>query len=81
MLNPDQHDEKQFVGLEYSLEFNRSDLELAGCFRRLLKSRFMVRSRNEKWFQVIVDRRQELQKHFSPMGVHLETNEALGVAF
>lgn len=62
------------------MEFSKSQLELAGSLRRLFKSRFLVRSRNEKWFQIIVDHRSELQALLDRMGVFLEINDSLGVA-
>ncbi len=66
---------------EKPFEFNKSDLELAGCIRRLLKSRFILRSQNEKWFELILDRRKELQKIFDTMAARLEINESLRVAY
>ncbi len=63
------------------MSFNKSDLELAGCLRRLLKSRFLLRSRGEKWFQAVIDLRKELQSALDAMGVRLEVDESLGVAY
>jgi hypothetical protein len=63
------------------MDWNKQDLEIAGSLRRLLKNRFLLRSRNEKWFQTIIDHRLEIQKSLSPMGALLEINEPLGVAY
>ncbi len=63
------------------MELNKQDLELAGALRRLLKNRFLLRSKNEKWFQVIVDLRSEIQKSLKSFAAELEINETLGVAF
>lgn len=63
------------------MEFTKADLEFAGCLRRLLKARFLLRSRNEKWFQAVIDYRLKLQKHFEALALELEINEALGVAY
>lgn len=62
------------------MQLSKPEQEIAGGLRRLFKSRFIVRSRNEKWFQVIVDRRKDIQKILDAFCVRLEINETLGVA-
>jgi hypothetical protein len=47
--------------------------------RRLLKSRFILRSSNERWFQIILENREALQKNLQSIGVFLTINEGLGV--
>lgn len=60
---------------------DRSELELAGCLRRLLRSRYILRSRNERWFKAIVDNRQKLDEIIATFGAYLEINEPLGLAY
>ncbi len=57
----------------------KSELELAGCLRRLLRSRYIIRSRNETWFKMIVDHRKQLQEVVHTFGAQLNINEPLGV--
>ncbi|MCM2281065.1 MAG: DUF4194 domain-containing protein [Bdellovibrionaceae bacterium] len=57
------------------------DLELAGCLRRLLRSRYVLRSRNERWFKMMIDHRQRIQDVASSFAAFLEINEPLGVAY
>ncbi len=75
-MNTDEKNEAQIQN-----SYNKSLLELAGCLRRLLKTRFIVRAQNEKWFQSIIDRKVELQKVFDTMGVKLIINESLRIAY
>jgi hypothetical protein len=63
------------------MEATKTELEIAGCLRRLLKSRYLVRSRNEKWFQLLVDLRLELDRVLGAMGMALEIQDGLGVAY
>lgn len=60
---------------------NKVELEVAGCLRRLLKSRFFLRSANEKWFQTMIDHHQALQSILNKMFFRLEINETLGVIY
>lgn len=57
------------------------DVKFAGIVRRCLSMRFIVRVRNEAFFQSVVERRAALAKYFAQMGVNLKLNEELGVAF
>lgn len=63
------------------MEFSRTDLQIAGALRRLLRGRFILRSRNEIQYKTILDFREELQKVFNKMAAHLEVNEILGLAY
>lgn len=63
------------------MELTRHDLEVAGCLRRLMRSRFLLRSKNERWFQALLDLREAIESHVRRMALTLEINEALGVAF
>ena len=63
------------------MEFSKQELEIAGALRRLLRMRFLLRSKNEKWFQTIIDLRQELMLRCRSIALTLEINEALGVAY
>ena len=61
------------------MELSKRQIELAGCLRRLLRSRFLLRRTNQKWFQAVIDLREPLQAHFTEMAVLLDINEPLGV--
>ncbi len=60
---------------------DKSDIELAGCLRRLLKNRFIIRRSNEKWFQAIIEHRQAIQSIFQKRYFCLEINETIGVIY
>lgn len=63
------------------MEFTKNEAIRAGALRRLLKTRYLIRSRNESWFQIVIDLRTDLQKILDTMAIALEINETLGVAF
>jgi len=63
------------------MDLSKQQIELAGCLRRLLKSRFLLKSKNEKWFQTIIDLRQEIERAVMPIALTLEVNESLGLAY
>lgn len=63
------------------MELDRSEIILAGALRRLLRGRFILRSRSENQYKTIIDLREDLQKVVGKMGAHLEVNEILGVAY
>jgi hypothetical protein len=60
---------------------DRANLELAGCLRRLFRSRYVLRSRSERWFKSIVDNRGSLEEVVARFGAALEINEPLGVCY
>ena len=60
---------------------DKLELELAGCLRRLLRSRYVIRSRNERWFKAIIDHRTRLQSVVQSFAAILEVDEALGLAY
>jgi hypothetical protein len=57
------------------------ELELAACLRRLLRHRYLIRSRNEKWFKNVIEHRNRLQEIVETFGAYLEINEPLGVIY
>ena len=57
------------------------DLELAGCLRRLLKSRFIIKAKSENWYRTIVDKQQSLEEFMTAMAAKLIINEQLGVIY
>ncbi len=59
----------------------KDELEIAGCMRRLLRSRYLLRSRNEKWFKAMIDHRRRLQEIVTTFAAYLEINEPLGLAY
>ncbi|MFN7905839.1 MAG: DUF4194 domain-containing protein [Pseudobdellovibrionaceae bacterium] len=59
--------------------FQKNDIELAGCLRRLFKSRFILRSQNLNWFRTIIDQRESIQNILDKFLLHLEINESLGI--
>lgn len=63
------------------MELNRTEIQIAGALRRLLRGRFILRSRNEGQYKNILDLREELQKVIMKLGAHLEVNEILGLAY
>jgi len=63
------------------MDLSKSDLEIAGCLRRLTKNRFLLRTKNEKWFQTIIDYREKLQTLLNSFLIQLDINESLGVAY
>jgi|GEM_PF-3578901 len=63
------------------LTYSKVEMEVMGCLRRLLKTRFLLRSSNEKWFQLVIEHRSQVQKFMSQLGVILDINETLGVIY
>lgn len=63
------------------LQHNKKDFELAGCARRLLRQRFLLREKNSQWFQLTCTYRNELTQIFAPFFQNLIVDENLGVAF
>lgn len=63
------------------MELTKQDIEIAGGLRRLTRNRFLLRSKNEKWFQTIIDHRGKLQSIFDSFLIQMDINEALGVAY
>lgn len=57
------------------------DLDLAGCLRRLLKSRFIIKAKSENWYRTIVDKQQSLEGFMTAMAAKLIINEQLGVIY
>lgn len=57
------------------------DLDLAGCLRRLLKSRFIIKANSENWYRTIVDKQQSLDGFMTAMAAKLIINEQLGVIY
>lgn len=60
---------------------DKLDLEFAASVRRLLRARYVIRSRNGKGFQAIVENRKRIQELVAAIGAFLEVNEPLGVAY
>jgi len=60
-------------------QVTKSELEMAGCLRRLFKHRYIIRNQNTQWFQAIVDHRMKLQQCLDPFFLTLIIDEALGV--
>ncbi len=63
------------------MEATKNQLVMAGALRRLFKNRYIIRSKNEKWFQMLVDLKEAIQKNLEPFLIQLEINESLGVAY
>lgn len=63
------------------MEIDKNKILLAGALRRLFKNRFLIRSKNEKWFQIIIDLKELIQKNLDSFLVQLEINETLGVIY
>lgn len=63
------------------MEISKNQLLLAGALRRLFKNRYLIKNRNEKWYQTIIDLRELIQKSLDSFLIQLEINESLGVAY
>ena len=57
------------------------DVELAGCLRRLLKNRFILKSRSENWYRIIIDKHESIEKFLTAMAAKLIINEELGIIY
>jgi len=57
------------------------NLILAGCLRRLLKSRFILRNRSENWYRNIVDQHKVIEEFMQAMAAKLIINDQLGVIY
>lgn len=62
-------------------EVTKSDLEIAGCLRRLFKQHFILRSKNKQWFQHVIDHRMSLQNILNSFFLTLIVDESLGVLY
>lgn len=65
------------MSLNYSKKSNKS----VDAIRRLLNTRYVIRAKNQKSFQNIVDYQNFLENHFDAAGAKLILNETLGVAY
>jgi hypothetical protein len=57
------------------------NLIVAGCLRRLLKNRFILKNRTEQWFRHIVDQKKHLEEFIFSMGAKLIIDEHLGIIY
>lgn len=62
-------------------EITKDQIVLAGILRRLFRSRYLLRSRGEKWFQLTIENREAVQKILGAFLLQLEINDSLGVAY
>jgi hypothetical protein len=60
---------------------DKAEFELAGCLRRLFRIRYVLRTRNEKWFRIMIEHRVRIENAVKAFAVRLEINEPLGVIF
>ncbi|NCN39871.1 DUF4194 domain-containing protein [bacterium] len=60
---------------------SKTELEVAGCLRRLMRHRYILRSNNVQWFQRISDHRLQLQKVLDAFFLQLIVDESLGVSY
>lgn len=63
------------------MEIDKNKILLAGALRRLFRNRFLVRNKNEKWFQIIIDLKELIQKNLDSFLLQLEINENIGVIY
>lgn len=59
----------------------KEELMVAGALRRLFKNRFILRSRNENWFQILVEQQERLRHLLKQMGADLELDITWGIAY
>lgn len=60
---------------------NEVNLVLAGCLRRLLKNRFILKNKSEVWYRNIIDQRKLIEEFVHAMAAKLIINEELGVIY
>lgn len=77
----DSDHQAETIEISEANKYNKRQLELAGILRRLFRQRFFLKSRNEKWFQVLIDHLPDVQKALMPFLIRLEINESNGLAF
>lgn len=63
------------------MEVTKKSIEVAGILRRLLRQKYFLRQKNEKWFQVLMDHRQEIDSILMGFLAKLHLNESNGIAF
>lgn len=57
------------------------DLVLAGCLRRLLKNRFILKTKSEIWYRNIVDKKASIDEFMSAMAAKLVIHDELGIIY
>ena len=60
---------------------NKEDIFVAGILRRLFKTRFLLRSKNEFWFQILVEHQGQVRSFLNKMAADLELDPTWGVAY
>jgi hypothetical protein len=63
------------------MEMTKKSIEVAGILRRLLRQKYFLRQKNEKWFQILIDHRQEVDSILFGFLSKLHLNESNGIAF
>ena len=64
-----------------SLNLPKKSNKSVDAIRRLLNSRYVIRAKNQKSFQNIVDYQSFLENYFDAAGAKLILNETLGVVY
>ncbi len=60
---------------------SKQEVIIAGALRRLFKNRFLLRSRNEYWFQILIEQQDQLRQVLKQMGADLELDPIWGIAY
>lgn len=60
---------------------NKEEIYVAGILRRLFKNRFLLRSKNEFWFQILVEHQGQVRSFLNKMAADLELDSTWGVAY
>lgn len=60
---------------------SKEDALVAGALRRLFKMRFLLRSKNELWFQILVEHQDKIRPILRSLAADLELDPIWGVAY
>lgn len=63
------------------MELTKTDFEIAGCLRRLFRQKYILKNKNLKWYQSVVDHEKALSHFFEPWLLRLVINDSLGVIY
>lgn len=59
----------------------KEDALTAGILRRLFRNRFLLRSKNEVWFQILIEQQDKVRAVLNKMAADLELDSTWGIAY
>lgn len=59
----------------------KEDALVAGILRRLFRNRFLLRSKNEMWFQILIEQQDKVRAVLNKMAADLELDSTWGIAY